>query len=203
MRTTMRLARANLAQVTELIQEIIHRFGVHNRIITDLGSQFKGHLFWDFSESKLIDVYYASVAHPRTNGQAERANSLILDGLKSRVYDPLKKYGVSWVRELPHVIWGLRTQVNRATGHTPFFLVYGLEAILPTEQQFWVLLHNHCQLFDICYFGSSIFHRYVHNAKFQFKRTTRHSNLFIGICICHNSYLYVYSTKTCHSFNTV
>ena len=92
---------------------------------------------------------------------------------------------------------------ENTAGHTPFFLVYGLEAILPTEQQFWVLLHNHCQLFDICYFGSSVFLRYVHNAKFQFKRTTRHSNLFLGIRICHNSYLYVYSTKTCHSFNTV
>jgi hypothetical protein len=31
---------------------------------------------------------------------------------------------------LPHVIWGLRTQPSKATGETPFFLVYGSEAIL-------------------------------------------------------------------------
>jgi hypothetical protein len=31
---------------------------------------------------------------------------------------------------LPHVIWGLRTQPFKATGQTPFFLVYGSEAIL-------------------------------------------------------------------------
>jgi hypothetical protein len=31
---------------------------------------------------------------------------------------------------LPHVIWGLRTQLSKATGQTPFFLVYGSEAIL-------------------------------------------------------------------------
>ena len=37
------------------------------------------------------------------------------------------------MRELPAVVWGLRTQPSRATGQTPFFLVYGSEAILPTD----------------------------------------------------------------------
>jgi hypothetical protein len=30
-------------------------------------------------------------------------------------------------------IWGLRTQPSKATGQTPFFLVYGSEAILPAD----------------------------------------------------------------------
>jgi hypothetical protein len=34
---------------------------------------------------------------------------------------------------LPKVVWGLRTQVRRAIGSSPFFLVYGSEAILPTN----------------------------------------------------------------------
>jgi hypothetical protein len=38
-----------------------------------------------------------------------------------------------WIHELPHVIWGLRTQPSKATGQTPFFLVYGSEAILPAN----------------------------------------------------------------------
>jgi hypothetical protein len=41
-------------------------------------------------------------------------------------------YSTRWLAELPHVIWGLRTQVSSATGFLPFFLVYGSEAILPT-----------------------------------------------------------------------
>ena len=35
-----------------------------------------------------------------------------------------------WVEELPIVLWAVRTTANRATGETPFFLVYGAEAVL-------------------------------------------------------------------------
>jgi hypothetical protein len=37
------------------------------------------------------------------------------------------------MKELPSVIWSLRTTPSRATGFTPFFLVYGAEAVLPTD----------------------------------------------------------------------
>jgi hypothetical protein len=40
---------------------------------------------------------------------------LIIDGLKKRLYDENK------------------TQPSKATGQTPFFLVYGSEAILPAD----------------------------------------------------------------------
>jgi hypothetical protein len=37
------------------------------------------------------------------------------------------------VLQLPSVLWGNRTTPSRATGGTPFFLVYGAEACLPLE----------------------------------------------------------------------
>jgi hypothetical protein len=40
---------------------------------------------------------------------------------------------------VPHVIWGLRTQVSSTIGFSPFFLVYGSEAILPTDVTFGAL----------------------------------------------------------------
>jgi hypothetical protein len=73
------------------------------------------------------------VAHPMTNGQVERANGMILQGLKSRIYNDLNKFGKRWMKELPSVVWSLRTTPSRATGFSPFFLVYGAEAILPTD----------------------------------------------------------------------
>jgi hypothetical protein len=76
------------------------------------------------------------VAHPMSNGQVERANDMILQGLKPRIYNDLNKFGKRWMKELPSVIWSLRTTPSQATGFTPFFLVYGAEAILPTDLEY-------------------------------------------------------------------
>jgi hypothetical protein len=98
---------------------------VPNRIITGLGKAFTGSVFWDFCQDNLIDVYYSSIAHPRCNGQVERANGTVLQALKDRIYDDASNYTMIWLAELPHVIWGLRTQLSSATGFSLFFLVYG------------------------------------------------------------------------------
>jgi hypothetical protein len=33
-------------------------------------------------------------------------------------------------------VWSLKTTSSRATGFTPFFLVYGVEAVLPTDLEY-------------------------------------------------------------------
>jgi transposase InsO family protein len=115
---------------------IIHRFGVPNSIITDNGTQFTGKKFLDFCEDHHIRVDWAAVARPMTNGQVERANGMILQGLKSRIYNDLNKFGKRWMKELPSVVWSLRTTPSRATSFSPFFLVYGAEAVLPTDLEY-------------------------------------------------------------------
>ena len=54
-------------------------------------------------------------------------------GIKPRLRVPLERTPGSWVEELPSVLWSIRTTPNRSTGYTPFFLVYGAEAILPSD----------------------------------------------------------------------
>lgn len=58
-----------------------------NHIITELGTTFTGDAFWTYNEKVRIKFCYASVAHPRAHGQIERANTLVLDGLRARVED--------------------------------------------------------------------------------------------------------------------
>ena len=101
-----------------------------NRVITDLGSPFTAIKFRSWAQDYDISIDYASVAHPEANGQVERANGLILAGLKPKLYEELEDYGSKWIEELPKVVWGLRTETSRATGYSPFFLVYELEAVL-------------------------------------------------------------------------
>ena len=57
----------------------------------------------------------------------------VLRGLRTKAFDMLHKSGRCWIDELPAVLWSIRTTPNRATGQTHFALVYGAEAVLPTE----------------------------------------------------------------------
>nr|AAP53804.1 retrotransposon protein, putative, unclassified [Oryza sativa Japonica Group] len=117
----------------KFIRGITARFRVPNRIITDNGTQFTSELFGDYCEDMGIKLCFASPAHPRSNGQVERANAEILKGLKTKTFNILKKHGDSWIEELPAVLWANQTTPSRATGEMPFFLVYGAEAVLPSE----------------------------------------------------------------------
>jgi transposase InsO family protein len=123
-------------QAVTFLTDIVYHFGVPNSIITDNESQFTGRKFLEFCDKFHIRVDWAAVAHPQTNGQVERANGMILQGLKPRIFDWLNKSGRKWLQELPTVVWSLRTTPSRATGFTPFFLVHGAEAILPTDLEY-------------------------------------------------------------------
>jgi hypothetical protein len=58
---------------------------------------------------------------------------MILQGFKPRIFKRLDKFRARWVAELPSVLWSLRTTPRRAMGFTPFFMVHGSEAVLPTN----------------------------------------------------------------------
>jgi transposase InsO family protein len=98
------VAKVTPEEAVKFIGVIKHRFGVPNRIITDQGKAFTGSVFWDFCQDNLIDVHYSSVAHPRCNGQVERANGMVLHALKDRIYDDASNYATRRLAELPHVI---------------------------------------------------------------------------------------------------
>jgi hypothetical protein len=52
---------------------------------------------------------------------------MIIEGLKKRLYDKNSRKGGKWIHELPHIVWGLRTQPSKATGQTPFSLSMALK----------------------------------------------------------------------------
>jgi hypothetical protein len=120
-------------RVLDFLDKLVHHYGLPHRIITDLGSNFNNHQFWEYCENSGIDVRYVSVAHPRANGQVERANGMVLDALKKRLHDAANTKGGKWIKELPNALWGLRTQPSKPTGQSPYFLVYGSEAILHAD----------------------------------------------------------------------
>ncbi|KAJ7529813.1 hypothetical protein O6H91_15G067000 [Diphasiastrum complanatum] len=67
--------------------------------------------------------------YPRCNGQAESSNK-ILCNIITKIVEASRS---DWEHKLQAALWAFRTTYKLATGHTPFQLVYGLEAIMPVE----------------------------------------------------------------------
>ena len=128
------LVRKVTAQsAVKFFKGLVCHFAMPNRVITDNSTQFTSHTFMQYIQDLGSKVCFASVAHPRSNGQAERANAEVLRGLRTKTFDKLHKSGRRWIDELLVILWSIRTTPNRATSQTPFALVYGAKAVLPTE----------------------------------------------------------------------
>ena len=88
------------------------RYGMPNNIITDNGTNFAKGALEQYRNVSGIRLDLASVAHPQSNRQVERANGLILSGVKPRLVEPLIRSPGSWLDELPAILWSLRTTPN-------------------------------------------------------------------------------------------
>ncbi|KAL0405358.1 UNVERIFIED_CONTAM: hypothetical protein Slati_3849700 [Sesamum latifolium] len=98
-------------------------------MISDNSTQFQGKAIVAWCKELKIQQNFTSVGNPQANGQTEVTNLTILQHLKTR----LEGAKSSWVEELPGVLWAYRTTPRSSTGETPFYLVYGTEAIIPAE----------------------------------------------------------------------
>ena len=65
-------------EAVKFFLDIIYRFSVPNCITTDHRTNFTRKKFLDFSNGYGTRIDWASVGHPRTNGQVERANGMVL-----------------------------------------------------------------------------------------------------------------------------
>jgi IS30 family transposase len=63
-------------------QNIICHYGVPRHITVDNTKYFDSAMLKDFCQHIEMKVTFASVYHPQTNGEVERANSLIFEAIK-------------------------------------------------------------------------------------------------------------------------
>ncbi|KAM6556394.1 hypothetical protein CsatB_003413 [Cannabis sativa] len=104
-------------------------FGIPVKIVSDNETQFDGDLFIEFCERNKIIKSFSSVSRPQANGQVEAVNKTLKDTIKKKL-DAAKG---RWVDELPQVLWAHIITEKLATGHTPFSLAFGSEAMLLVE----------------------------------------------------------------------
>jgi transposase InsO family protein len=73
----------------KFLQNIIYRFDAPRRVLTHNGTQFKGLKFIRCCADFGIHHQSSLVVHPQMNGQVKRANRLILQGMKIRMFHDL------------------------------------------------------------------------------------------------------------------
>ncbi|KAK1699282.1 hypothetical protein QYE76_015979 [Lolium multiflorum] len=91
--------KADGAMALKFVCSLVMRFGIPHSIITDNGTNFAQGELKDYCETIGIRLDLASVAHPQSNGQVERANGLILSGIKPRLEEPLRRAAGAWADE--------------------------------------------------------------------------------------------------------
>ena len=108
---------------------VITRFGVPQEIVTDNGPQLTSHNFQEYCKDSGIKLTFATPRHPQSNGQTESTNKTVVNMLKKH----LDGSHMKWAEELHGVLWAYQNTPKMATPETPYSLVYGTEAIIPTE----------------------------------------------------------------------
>lgn len=114
-----------------LYENIICRFGCPIELISDRGKHFLNDTIEVLTRDYMIVHKKSSPYYPRGNGQAEATNKTICKILTK----VCEKHRTDWDKKLNIALWSYRTAYKVTTQHTPFNLVYGLEAVVPLEYQ--------------------------------------------------------------------
>jgi hypothetical protein len=122
------MTHVNERVVIQLIEhQLITRFGMLSILVFDNVSYFSSTLLKNFSIDKGIIIRYSLNYYPQGNGVAESTNKNLVRILKKTV----TKNHRNWHSLLHNYLWEDRVTPMKLVGNSPYFLVYGQEAILP------------------------------------------------------------------------
>ena len=120
------------AAADKLFNEYIMQFGYPERIHHDRGPEFNSRLFEQMHRVTRIRASNTTPYHPMGDGQVERFNRTICNMLRSLSANAKK----DWRSYLPKLAFAYNATVNKATGYSPHFLMFGREARLPIDMVF-------------------------------------------------------------------
>ncbi|CAF0870459.1 unnamed protein product [Brachionus calyciflorus] len=112
---------------------IITRHGCPRKVLTDQGTQFTSVVFKQLCEKFGILKLESSAKHPQTNGKAERFIRFLTKALATVISSDQS----DWDELIEDCLLAYLTIISTIQ-ETPFFLIYGREACLPTDIKFRV-----------------------------------------------------------------
>ncbi len=108
---------------------VISRHGCPLKVLTDKGKQFVSKLFNKICHQYNIEHLESSAYHHETNGKSERFIQFLEKSL-STIIEPDQS---NWDKLVDYVLFLYRSTLNRMLADTPFYLIYGRDAILPQD----------------------------------------------------------------------
>lgn len=113
------------------VTRIICTYGTPDVILTDQGTNFLSDLFKNICKYLKIKKIQTSGYHPQTNGALERSHRTLSEYLRNfSSKDPL-----AWDAWLPYAMFTYNTTPHTSTKYTPYELLYGFKASLPSSIQ--------------------------------------------------------------------
>ncbi|KAJ8962296.1 hypothetical protein NQ318_018275 [Aromia moschata] len=109
--------------VIVFLLETFCTYGLPAKLVCDQGSSFTSKRFKEFCREKNVKLIFNAVATPRANGQNERFNRTILSALLTSSPEEER-----WDEQVPQIQIAINTAVSKATGKTPYELLYGYKA---------------------------------------------------------------------------
>jgi hypothetical protein len=108
-----------------LIQHLFMMFGPAEVLLADNGGEITAnHVNSEIFQRLGSHLTNTTGYHPASNGQVERINKIIKDGIAKYTDD---KSHNDWDAFLPLILHSINTSVNATTGYTPYFLLFGRE----------------------------------------------------------------------------
>ena len=119
--------------VAHCLADFIWKHGVPVEIIHDRAAEFLSDILQETAQVLGVTQLPTSGGHPQTDGLVERLNRT----LKQMLSKIVSRGGRDWDDLLGPVLFAYRTAPHSSTGETPFSLVYGRDARVPTNLDFY------------------------------------------------------------------
>ncbi|KAE9307276.1 hypothetical protein PF001_g11691 [Phytophthora fragariae] len=115
-----------------MVDEVLCRHGVPERLLGYCGTNFISELAKSFYETLGVKKLFGAAYHPQTQGLVERFNGTLIGMLRMFVSEAQS----DWDLYLPRVLFAYRTSYHDSLGDTPFFSLYGRDPVLLLDLAF-------------------------------------------------------------------
>ena len=111
------------------VDEIYCRYGAPKVLISDKGTEFANELVGEILKIVKVHQITTTPYNPRSDGLVENH----MGTLKNYIRTYINKAQDNWDEQISFFAHAYRTTVGAATGLTPYFLMFGREASIPSD----------------------------------------------------------------------